>query len=70
MEIIKMKEQGYEMTEEQYSEIQTAIYSISDLVEVMNGYCDNKFEKVKEIGPSLTMISQIKAEEKRITGLF
>ena len=70
MDIIKMKNQYYEMTEEQYNEIQSAMYSISDLVEVMDGYCDSKFEDVKEIGPLLTLISQIKDEEKRITNLF
>jgi|GEM_PF-1304246 len=60
----------YEMTEEQYNEIQDAMYSISNLIEIMNGYCENNFENVKEMGPLLTLISQIKAEERRVTGLF
>ena len=70
MEIIKMKDECYEMTEEQYFTIQDAMCSISNLIEIMNGYCENNFENIKEIGPLLTIISQIKVEGRRITGLF
>ena len=70
MEIIKQKDQCYEMTEEQYFTVQDAVYSILNLVKVMEGYCEYHIEDVKEITPLLTSVAKIKGEGKRITDLF
>lgn len=70
MNIIKPKGQGYELTEEQYLTIQTGVHSISDLAEVMYGYCESKVEDVDEIAPLLTLISNIKNESRKVIKLF
>ncbi len=70
MQFIKQNENNnYEMTEEQYAEIQDAMHNIGVLLEIMYDYCDYNNENVK-IYPLITMVEQLKTEKRKITEKF
>ena len=69
MQLIKRNsDNNYEMTEEQYVEIQEAMCNISALLDIMHDYCHHNAENVK-ICPLITMVEHLILEKKKITGV-
>jgi len=67
--INKNSNNNYEMTEEQFDEIQDAMCNIGSLLDIMKDYCEYNAEKAK-ICPLIKMVEYIQSEKRRITNKF
>ncbi len=70
MDIITQNEIGkYELSEDVYNEIFTAILNIENFIEIINGYCEYYTESEK-ISHLLVLIPHIKLECEKISDKF
>ncbi len=70
MKLITQNDAGlYELTEEVYNEINTAVSSIEDLIEIICSYCEHHadYHKINRI---LTLVLYLKLECEKISDKF